>query len=218
MSEELENGLAVHVVLDRSGSMASNRVETINAYNSYVSKLAADTPDARLSLTLFDSEGIDAVVLDTKAKDVKPLTEATYVPRSWTPLYDAIGKVVPQLDGVGTKAKVLVILTDGLENASREFTKDIIRKVLAEKQALGWLVLFLGAGIDSFAEGGKIGADARSTMNYNKAGFQKTSDAMYASTARYASAAAGGQSLNLAQDAAAFTDDERKKAMEDDDA
>lgn len=83
--------LAVHVVLDRSGSMEIIRDETISSFNAYVEQLAKDTPGAMLSLTQFDSQGIDLVINGEDISHVKPLNRDTYQPRSYTPLYDAIG-------------------------------------------------------------------------------------------------------------------------------
>lgn len=200
--------LTVHVVLDRSGSMQSIKDDTIGAFNSYVETLAKDAPDSKLSLTIFDSQSIDTIIDNAKIGEVEELTAAMYQPRASTPLFDAVGKTVALLDASKGKNKALVILTDGLENASREYTKDAIKKLLDEKQEKSnWLVLYLGANQDAFAEGGAIGTVAANTMNYaaTSQGMTNTMQVAAAATSRYA---ASGSRIK-----AGFTNAERKRAM-----
>lgn len=195
--------LAIHFVLDRSGSMAAVKGDTIGGFNNYVADVATAAPGSAMSLTTFGGN-IDTVFADQPINDVDPLTEVNYSPGGWTPLYDAIGKAVEQLDKAKSKNKVLVILTDGEENASSTQTKDSIKAMLDERQDKhGWLVIYLGANQDAFEEGAKMGASRGSTMTYTTANMAQTMGAAAASTMRYA---AGG-SLKAAE----FTDEEREK-------
>ncbi len=199
--------LTVHVVLDRSGSMQSIKSDTIGAFNSYVETLAKDAPESKLSLTIFDSQSVDTIISDTKIGDVKPLDADTYVPRASTPLYDAIGKVTILLAAAKGKNKALVILTDGHENASSEYTRDAVKKLLDEKQEKdNWLVLYLGANQDAFSIGAGIGVQSGTAMNFaaSSSGIQGTMAAASAATMRYATTSL--------RSAAAFTADERNKA------
>lgn len=199
--------LTVHVVLDRSGSMNSIKTDTIGAFNAYVETLAKDAPGSKLSLTIFDSQSVDTIVNDVKIGEVVPLTTDTYQPRASTPLYDAIGKVVTLLADAKGKNKALVILTDGHENASREYTKDAVKKLLDEKQEKdNWLVLYLGANQDAFSVGAGIGVQAATAMNFaaSGTGMRGTMAAASAATLRYAT------SSNRLD--ATFTADERTKA------
>lgn len=197
--------LTVHVVLDRSGSMMLVKDDTIGAFNSYVSSLAKDAPNSKLSLTIFDSQSVDTIVLNRPIADVEPLTGDTYQPRASTPLYDAVGKVVGLLDEAKGGNKALIILTDGQENASREYTKDAVKKLLDERQEKkNWLVLYLGANQDAFAEGAKFGTQSATTLNYDTKNMAATMSVAAASTARYA---VGGS-----RSAASFTAAERKRA------
>jgi hypothetical protein len=187
--------------------MQSIKNDTIGAFNAYVEALAKDAPESRLSLTIFDSQSIDTIVNDVKAGEVKALTADSYQPRASTPLYDAIGKVVDLLASAKGKNKVLVILTDGHENASREFTRDAVRKLLDEKQEKdNWLVLYLGANQDAFAVGAGIGVQGATAMDFaaSGSGMRGTMAAASASTLRYASTS---NRLD-----ASFTTDERAKA------
>lgn len=204
--------LTVHIVLDRSGSMGNVRDDTIGAFNTYVQDLAKTSPDSKLSLTIFDNMSIDTIIDHVAIGEVKPLNREIYVPRGGTPLYDAIGLVVAKLDTAKGKNKALVIMTDGQENASREHSKESIRKLIeARQKEANWLVIFLGADQDAFAEGAKFGTQHGSTMQMKKSGkgLRSSFAAASASTARYA---ASGGDLKMA----AFTDAERKDALDED--
>ena len=199
--------LTVHVVLDRSGSMQSMKHDAIGAFNSYVEELAKTVPGSSLSLTLFDSQGVDTIVNDADIAKVVPLNASTFVPRGQTPLYDAIGKVTALLADAKGKNKALVILTDGHENASREYSRDAIKKLLDEKQEKdNWLVIYLGANQDAFAAGAAFGSQAATTMNFasSGAGLRGAMGASADATARYA------MSSNRAD--ATFSAAERAKA------
>lgn len=183
--------LYAHILLDRSGSMESCRDTTIDAFNEYVMGLRrSDSVDARLSLTIFDSESIDVLAHAEPAAGFLELSKQNHIPRASTPLLDAIGHAVAETDKVvlrpGEKV-ALVILTDGLENASKEHTKDSIRKLLTDRQDnKGWLVTFLGADVDAFAEAGSIGIHPEKYLRLKKAKLREAMQHASASQARYA--------------------------------
>jgi uncharacterized protein YegL len=198
--------LIVHVVLDRSGSMASVKDDTIGAFNNYVEELAKTNPEAKLSLTIFDSQSVDTIVNNVSIKEVTPLNGTTYQPRGSTPLYDAVGKVIDKLENTKGKNKVLVVLTDGYENCSKEYSREGIKNSLDEKQEKNnWLVIYLGANQDAFAEGAKFGTQHINTMDFNTANMRSTLSATAAATSRYA---ATGSRLK-----AGFTAEEREAAQ-----
>lgn len=183
--------LYAHILLDRSGSMESCRDTTIDAFNEYVMGLRrSDTVDARISLTIFDSTSIDTLQRAEPAKTFMELSRSNYVPRASTPLLDAIGTVVADIDKVALRdgEKIgLTILTDGLENASKEHTRDSIKKLLTDRQDnKGWLVTFLGADVDAFAEAGSIGIHPDKYMRLKKAKLHAAMQYAAASQARYA--------------------------------
>lgn len=182
--------LFAHILLDRSGSMENCRDTTIDAFNEYVMGLRrSDDVDARLSLTIFDSQSIDTLQSAEPAKTFMELTRQNYVPRASTPLLDAIGHVVADIDKTALRAgekAALVILTDGLENASREHTKETIRKLLTDRQDnKGWLVTFLGADVDAFADAGAIGVHPGKYLSLKKANLKAALHSAQASQARY---------------------------------
>jgi len=183
--------LYAHILLDRSGSMESCRDTTIDAFNEYVMGLRrSDDVDARISLTIFDSESIDDLQHAEPAKTFMELNRNTYVPRASTPLLDAIGHAVAAADKVSLRdgeRVALVILTDGMENASIEHTKDSIKKLLTDRQEnKGWLVLFLGADVDAFAEAGAIGVQAGKYLSLKKGKLRQSMGYAAASHTRYA--------------------------------
>lgn len=179
--------LTIHVVLDRSGSMISCKADAIGGFNSYVENIAKESPTSVLSLTLFDTLGIDTIQDKVNIKKVVPLDDKSYQPRGGTPLYDAIGKAVTDLSEQKGKSKVLVILTDGEENASQEHNKASIKTLLEEKQKEGWLITYLAANQDAMAEGAKFGINTNNAMSFDPQNIGATLRAASASTLRYAS-------------------------------
>ena len=183
--------LYAHILLDRSGSMEDCRDTTIDAFNEYVMGMRrSDDVDARLSLTIFDSTSIDTLQRAEPAKSFMELSRQNFVPRASTPLLDAIGHVVAEIDKIelrpGEKV-ALTILTDGLENKSKEHTKETVKKLLADRQDnKGWLITFLGADVDAFAEAGAIGIHSDKYLLLKKTKLRAAMQYAAASQARYA--------------------------------
>jgi hypothetical protein len=184
--------ILVNVVLDRSGSMGSVRQSTIDGYNEYLNGLRKDT-ESEYSLTLIQFDLVAAKAdltisyVDKPLAEVHDLTPADYEPRGSTPLYDAIGECIRRVEAKG-RGVITLIVTDGHENASTEFTRDSVKALIADKEKAGWSFTFLGANIDSFAASGAIGLSAMTTSNYapgNEAAAFKSFAGM---TQRYAGA------------------------------
>jgi Mg-chelatase subunit ChlD len=201
--------LYAHVLLDRSGSMEACQASTIDAFNEYVNSLRSDPGlSARVSLTLFDDQSIDLVYDREEPAGMAKLTDETFVPRGMTPLNDAIAKTVREIDRAELREGenvAFVILTDGLENASKEHSKDAIRAMIEKRQKeKNWLVLYLGANQDAFAEGAARGVSAQHSIVFDVDRVRETVGAAARSTMAYA------ESANPAE--AAFTPAERAKA------
>jgi len=163
-------------VLDETGSMGSIRTDTIGSFNTFLEEQKALKADVTFSLTLFSLTSTE----DTYRKpyssvrlvDIKPLTEETYRPRGTTPLLDAVGGTI---DGLGVRLAdmselerpdqvVMVILTDGLENASKEYTLEQVKeKITHQRDVYKWEFVFLGSGIDAFDAAGNLGISAQFT-------------------------------------------------------
>jgi hypothetical protein len=184
------NRILVSVVLDRSGSMASVRESTIAGYNEYLNGLRADK-DSEYSLTLIQFDMVAAKAdltisyVDKPLADVNDLTAADYEPRGSTPLYDAIGECIRRTEARG-RGVITLIITDGQENASTEFTRDAVKALIADKEKEGWSFAFLGANIDSYAVGGSLGVSAANVANYAVGNEQVAFRAFTSSVGSYA--------------------------------
>lgn len=168
----------IAVVLDRSGSMESIRDDTVGGFNAFLKAQKELPGTATLTLVQFDSQDPYEVVYHVKlVADVQPLTRDTYVPRAGTPLLDAVGrgindieKTIAALPEAERPGKVLVaIITDGQENASVEFTKDRVEKMVKEKiDKDGWHFRFLSAHMSAFSEAAGVGIQASHVTNFAK--------------------------------------------------
>jgi Mg-chelatase subunit ChlD len=181
----------VSVLIDESGSMAGREEAVATGFNGFLAELRDGEAQAktRVSLAMFDLSGtepvtrtrIDNVPLD----EVTEIRAADYRPRGMTPLNDAVIQTVRRLGkrvGEGERA-IVVVLTDGLENASESSSGDL-RKVIIEKEKAGWEFMYLGANQDSWAESGRIGmAKAGNTFDFD-ASDQGVSEALAVSASR----------------------------------
>ena len=146
------------VILDKSGSMESISKEAIDGYNETLGTIRAaqlkhmDTQEHFVSLAAFCGCGIDMIYDKTPIKDADKLTPEKYDPCCCTPLFDAIGSSIKKLrkdiKDVEDAAVLVTIITDGYENASKEWTGPAVKKLIDECKADGWMVSFIGAGED----------------------------------------------------------------------
>ncbi len=161
-----KKSLDVVFLLDRSGSMQGSEKDTIGGYNSYLDKQRHNKYNTKITTVLFDNE-YELLTNRQDIKDVHNLTAKEYYVRGCTALYDAIGKTINTIAKEVKDNKVLfIITTDGLENASCEYTKDKIKKLIAKHS--NWEFLYIGANIDSYAEGETIGIKSSNIANYEK--------------------------------------------------
>ena len=151
-------------ILDRSGSMAGLEKDTIGGFNSMIEGQKKQEGEALVTTVLFDHEQVrlhDRVSLSS----VQPMTENDYTVRGCTALLDAVGDTVEHVADVHRYIRpedvpartMFVITTDGMENASRRFDGNAIKKLVEQKREEGWEFLFIGANIDAIAAAGAIG-------------------------------------------------------------
>ena len=177
-------------LLDCSGSMESCWDDTIGGFNSFLMDQKAT--GGTLTLIQFDHE-YQMAYERVKIGEVPGLTRETYKPRGSTALLDAIGRLIK--DWKGSSNPSVVILTDGQENSSHNFTKAHIKDLIEQKTKDGWTFAYLGANQDAFAEAGSIGIGAGCTMNYD---VNRTPDAFRALSAAMSSQASGqSQTVDL---------------------
>ena len=173
---ENKNGLTELVfILDRSGSMGGLEDDTIGGFNAMIEKQKKAGGDCLVSTVLFDHESI--VLYDrVKLEDVRKMTRDDYVIRGSTALIDAIGSAVHHIGNVHKYARredvpektLFVITTDGMENASRRYSSDEVKKMVErQKEKYGWEFLFLGANIDAVETAKRFGIGADRAVNYN---------------------------------------------------
>jgi uncharacterized protein YegL len=169
----------VTMLLDRSGSMGSMRQQTIDAVNGYLAELRTSKASIHCTLIQFDAPETGAMDL-RKVFVARPIAEVAdlgltdFEPRGLTPLLDAvhatISAVSQSLVGKGHVKPVVVIQTDGHENASREASWEGVRALVKAKTAEGWQFVFMGAGLesDAYHQAGRMGLSEAATVSYGK--------------------------------------------------
>lgn len=182
-----------HLILDMTGSMTEHRTETMEAFNSYINGLKEDKDTKRFKFTfsVFNSDiGVKNIVSQGAMKDVPVLNAGNYSPSGMTPLFDAIGKAIHEADQEANEgdAVLIVVQTDGLNNASHEFTHTAIQSLVKERTEKGWQFVFLGCGIDAMAAGGAIGIAPGNTLSYVGGESVNTMRRVTSQTVAYASA------------------------------
>lgn len=162
-------------IIDRSGSMSGLESDTIGGFNSMIRKQKQAEGEALISTVLFDN--VSEVLHDrVNVKDIRPMTEHDYTVRGTTALLDAIGGAIHHIGNVHKYARkedvpehtMFVITTDGMENASRYYSSDKVKKMIERQKAkYGWEFLFLGANIDAVETASHFGIGADRAVNYN---------------------------------------------------
>jgi len=177
----------VWMLLDRSGSMGHLQEAVVEGTNRFLQEQRGGEGECRLTLAQFDSQDPFEVLVDAKRIErVDDLTAADYQPRGTTPLYDAIGSLLERAkdrrkqrkrDGKSAEDQVVVIFTDGMENASVEYSRKRIFKRITKRQKQGWTFVFLGANQDSYATGRRLGIRRGGIQNYGatREGFEAAS-------------------------------------------
>ncbi|SCY63016.1 vWA domain-containing protein [Butyrivibrio sp. INlla14] len=161
-------------ILDRSGSMGGLEADTIGGFNAMIKKQKKAEGQAIVSTVLFDDE-YEVLHNRIDIKDVPKMTDKQYFVRGCTALLDAVGTAVNHIKKVHKdlpkyerpEKTIFVITTDGMENASYEYSYESIKKLIEKQQKKdGWEFMFIGANIDSYAEAGRLGIKKSRTANY----------------------------------------------------
>ena len=162
-------------ILDRSGSMSGLEQDTIGGFNSMIQKQRGEEGEALVSTVLFNNQS--CVIHDrVKVQDVAPMTRDEYFVGGSTALLDAIGGAIHHIGNVHKYAReedipehtLFVITTDGMENASHQYTSDKVKAMIQrQKEKYGWEFLFLGANIDAVETAASFGIAEDRAANYN---------------------------------------------------
>lgn len=212
-----ENYTAIAVIADESGSMGPLTNDTIGGFNIFLNEQKAVPGEASLTLVTFNST--HKTVHDfIKLADVPELTTNDYKPSGGTALLDAVGTTInalgARLEAMPEEERpskvILLIMTDGDENSSREFAKDKIKEMITHQQEkYNWIVTFMGANIDTFGEASSMGIARGNVMSYvaNSVGTKSLYNSM---SDRVSRARVSGAAVDIKKNFFQDPDDESK--------
>lgn len=168
----------IAVLLDRTGSMENIRDDTIGGFNAFLREQQGQPGTATLTLVQFDSQDPYEIIHRFKPiNQVPELTRATFVPRGTTPLLDAMGRGIKDLEKTIVELQVderhsrvvFVVITDGQENASTEFRKDQVARMIKERtERDDWQFVFLSADMGSISDASSYGIAQDSALLFAK--------------------------------------------------
>lgn len=206
-------------LLDRSGSMQSIRTDTVGGFEAFIAEQREQPGRCTVSLAQFDNE-YDEVYSDVPVDQVPPLN---LVPRGSTALIDAIGRLI---NATGSRLAALPedqrpgsvivgIMTDGLENASCEFSRPQIKAMITDQtNAYGWQFMYMGANQDAVEVGTSLGVDPGLAVTYSPGAVDEALRTYGKKAAGLRAAASAGIAPQDARALHAYTADERAAAVD----
>ena len=209
----------ITMVLDRSGSMQSIKDDTIGGFDAFISEQRRLPGRCTVSLVQFDNVYEEVYT----GRDLADVPSLTLVPRGSTAMLDAIGRAVnatgarlaamPEDRRPGTV--IVGIMTDGLENASREFTYPMVKALIEQQeQVYGWTFMYMGANQDAIEVGASLGVARDRSLTYAGPKVAAAMGAYSASVGTIREAVAAGAPVEQARRRAAYSDEQRKKAAD----
>jgi uncharacterized protein YegL len=187
-----KNVTEVVFILDKSGSMAGLEMDTIGGYNSMLNKQKKAEGEAFVTTVLFNHQS-ELLHDRINIRGISPISERDYEVGGTTALLDAIGYSIRKIVNVQKHTSkeeradqvLFVITTDGMENASREFSPSKIKKMIShQKEKYGWDFMFLGANIDAISTAAQFGIEEDFAVDYHadnmgtKLNFEMVSEAV----------------------------------------
>lgn len=167
------------IILDESGSMSMIKDDVIDSINYFIDEQRKNNNNSKLSLWKFNSS-VTKVYDDLLLKYITKFDN--YIPSGKTCLFDAIGTAITKKRNKDNfKDVICVIMTDGLENGSREYTKDNINDMISEMKENNWVFIYLGANQDSFSIAASYGISQNLCANFESTGEGFTKITRYAS-------------------------------------
>ncbi len=201
---DTEAAIHSYILLDRTGSMSSMWTEALSSVNAYAAGLASleggPAVDADVTLAVFDAQDglqFDVIRDNVDATNWRNVSDADATPRGTTPLYDAIGRIVSVAETDHPQKAVLVIMTDGMENASRELTREGAKAALDRARNKGWEIVFLGAEFSNFDDAEGVGQASTRNMAVAKEQLSESMGRLAAKSRAYAN----GQEATIEWDA-----------------
>ena len=217
----MTNSNLTHIafLLDRSGSMQSIKDDTEGGFNAFIQDQRQQGGECRVTLAQFDNE-YEEVYRDLPLAEVPALR---LVPRGSTALLDSIGRLVTstgeRLAAVPEDERpgivIVGIMTDGHENASREWTHPAVKALIEQQtKTYGWQFLYLGADQDAIEVGSSIGVAAANSMTYSRGKVAAVMAATSRNIGRTRAAMAAGATAEQAAQLIAFDDEQRAASRE----
>ena len=164
MDKKPNDEMDIIFIMDRSGSMIGFSEDTIGGFNSFIEKEKDKDINTYVTTILFDND-YEILYERKEINKVEKLTEKEYWPRGTTALLDAIGKTITSFERKIDGKALVVIMTDGYENASVEFSKKQIKEMIDKHD---WEFIYLGAEIDSYSEASQFGFSKSRIANYDR--------------------------------------------------
>lgn len=159
------------LILDRSGSMNGRENDVVGGVNKFLDEQKKLPDPACIAMVRFDTEATERFRPMTNLAETLPISLADYKPRGGTPLLDAVGSTIAALEDDWKRESpergIVVIVTDGEENSSHEYTKAKVKDMIQARQDSGkWAFIYLGANVDAFSEASAMGISAQNTSGY----------------------------------------------------
>ena len=179
--------LYITLILDESGSMQACKGAALAGFNHYLATLRREPAETRFTLTLFNAGKTEVRYRAVPVSAVNDLDVETYRPQAGTPLYDAIGRTLSlaKQEAPAGGRKLCVILTDGEENASQEYSRQQVFKLIKRYEQQGWAFLYLGADHDVWAAGDDLGIAGDSRISFCRETVDHTFDQLNQATENF---------------------------------
>jgi Mg-chelatase subunit ChlD len=167
-SDEVTAGADIWFLIDRSGSMSSLAEDVVSGFDRFIDEQRRLDGEATITVVQFDDEEPHDVLVDARPLDAVRSLRGCFEPRGMTPLYDAIAALLDRAEAHGGHVddQLVVIFTDGMENASRRWSRSRLFSGIARLRDQGWTFVFLGSNQDSYQTGAGLAAAAGSVSNF----------------------------------------------------
>jgi len=186
---------AVYFLLDQTGSMEVVKDQTISGFNEYIQGLKAGGLDMQFTLALFNESATEIRHKSVKLNEIAKLNSENYVPGFGTPLYDALGKLLIGCAADVAEKHLVIIMTDGENNASKEFTLEKINELIRSSEEKGWDFVYLGANHNAWEAGQQFGLKRGNVMAYTAGATGQSLRAMSNVTNSYAQSVGGSDTI-----------------------
>ena len=171
--KQSDNTTIVAFVLDESASMGRGAVKTVEGFNEYMASVREDPSSTMLHLVTFNSRRRSVAYNFEDLGEIPDLDVLGYRPQGNTPLLDAVGSTIESVEMYLSRCELtdpqvmVTILTDGMENASRVFTRSEVSRLISEKESAGWSFTYLGAGPATWEQGRRMGICRRNMSEFD---------------------------------------------------